>query len=429
MAYAVALMYLGLALVGYADRGAETPPGQSGRRCASDNGGIALPEGFCATVFADGLGRARHMAVLPNGDVFVALRGSRDAEGQAGIVALRDVDGDGMADARRQFGNLGGTGIAWRDGHLYFGPDQGVLRYPLPAGSLEPQGPPDTIVWGLPDERSHRAKSLVVTPANELFVNIGAPSNACQVEDRTAGSPGQDPCPELERRAGIWMFDAGATGQRQADGERFATGLRNVVALAYHPVQGALYGVQHGRDQLSQNWPQLFSVEESAELPSEELVRIERGDDFGWPYCYHDPVQGKLVLAPEYGGDGTVEGRCAEKKEPMAAYPAHWGPNGLLFYTGDMFPARYREGAFIAFHGSWNRAPLPQGGYNVVFQPFNSGTPSGSYEIFASGFPGADKSPRGAEHRPSGLAQAPDGSLYISDDSGGRIWRVYYVGG
>ncbi len=110
------------------------------------------------------------------------------------------------------------------------------------------------------------------------------------------------------------------------------------------------------------------------------------------------------------------------------AFPAHLGPDGLLFYTGEQFPAKYRGGAFIAFHGSWNRAPLPQAGYNVVFVPFRGDVPAGDYEIFADGFAGEDKSPRGARHRPIGLAQGPDGSLYVSDDSGGRIWRIMYRG-
>ncbi len=394
--------------------------------CAPDNGGIELPAGFCAQVFADSIGRARHLVVAPNGDVFVALAASRGGSSAVGVLALRDSDGDGIADLRRGFGDQGGTGIALHNGYLYFGPDNGVLRYPLPAGSLEPSGPAETIVSGLPDERSHRAKSLVVGDDGALFVNIGAPSNACQQEDRTAGSPGLDPCPELDLRAAVWTFDADRAGQTQSDGKRYATGLRNMVALTLHPTSGQLYGVQHGRDQLGQNWPDLFTLEQSAEKPSEEFVRIDEGDDFGWPYCYHDPELNRLVLAPEYGGEGERGGRCVDKEGPLVAFPAHWGPNALLFYDGSQFPERYREGAFIAFHGSWNRAPLPQGGYNVVFVPFENGQPSGDWEVFADGFAAGDLSPRGARHRPSGLAQGPDGSLYVSDDKGGRIWRISF---
>ncbi len=158
-------------------------------------------------------------------------------------------------------------------------------------------------------------------------------------------------------------------------------------------------------------------------------MQLERGADYGWPECYFDLTQQKLVLAPEYGGDGgKAVGRCVQKQFPHAAFPAHWGPNGLLFYYGHQFPTAYQGGAFIAFHGSWNRAPSPQGGYNVVFQPFIDGKPAGKYVIFADGFAGAVKEPGRAAHRPSGLAVGPDGALYITDDAHGRIWRVAYRG-
>ena len=133
-------------------------------------------------------------------------------------------------------------------------------------------------------------------------------------------------------------------------------------------------------------------------------------------------------MAPEYGGTGSDVGRCASMRAPAVAFPAHWAPNGLVFYSGNQFPARYRGGAFVAFHGSWNRAPGPQGGYNVVFVPFSGGNSSGPYETFADGFAGQQKSPDRAAHRPSGLAVGQDGSLYISDDKAGRIWRVVYRG-
>lgn len=394
--------------------------------CDPDNGGITLPEGFCATVFADGVGRPRHIVVAPSGDVFVALAGGRGQRG--GVLALRDTNGDGKADVQEQFGDNGGNGIALRGEYLYFAPNDAVLRYRLPAGQLKASGRPDTIVAGLPADRNHAAKTIVVDNAGNLFVNIGSPSNACQVQDRQPGSPGMDPCPELETRAGIWKFSANRLRQKQSDGQRYATGIRNAVALTIHPVNGGLYGVQHGRDQLYANWSNLFTAEQSAEKPSEELIRIQEGDDFGWPYCYHDPELRRKVLAPEYGGDGRTVGRCASAKEPLLAFPAHWAPNAILFYTGRQFPERYRNGAFIAFHGSWNRAPLPQAGYKVVFVPFNGDRPAGGYETFADGFAGENVQPGTARHRPTGLAQGPDGALYITDDAGGRIWRVVYAG-
>ncbi len=411
----------------HGDRPAPSP-GLQGSKCAPGNAGLTVPQGFCVQIFADDVGRARHLAVGINGDVFVALAASRDETDPIGILSLRDIDGDGEADIQRRFGDSGGTGIALHGDYIYFAPDDAVLRYPMRTGSLEPLGQPDTIVSGLPADRSHPAKSIAIARDGSLFVNIGAPSNACQEQNRTQGSPGQDPCPELERRGGIWRFDGNRIGQRQTDGERFATGLRNVVALTLHPLSGALYGAVHGRDQLNTLWPGLFNEQQNAEKPSEELVLIEAGDDFGWPYCYHDPQINLLVLAPEYGGDGLERARCTEKREPIAAFPAHWAPNGLLFYSGTQFPSRYRLGAFIAFHGSWNRAPLPQGGYNVVFVPFAGDSPSGDWEVFAEGFAGGDMSPGGAAHRPSGLALGPDGSLFVTDDRAGRIYKISYTG-
>jgi glucose/arabinose dehydrogenase len=260
-----------------------------------------------------------------------------------------------------------------------------------------------------------------------MYVNIGSISNSCQVEERGDHSPGHDPCTELEGQAGIWEFDANRLDQTQDDGRRFATGLRNTVALATRADDGALYGVVHGRDQLAQNWGDQFTEEQSAEKPAEEFVRIADGDDFGWPYCYYDPELESKVLAPEYGGDGQRQGRCADTKDPLVGFPAHWAPNGLHFYAGDHFPPKYHGGAFIVFHGSWNRAPLPQGGYNVVFQQFGGQDPVGDWEVFAEGFGGEEPTP-GSPHRPVGVAEGPDGSLFVTDDRGGRVYRIFYAG-
>jgi len=390
--------------------------------CDSDNGGITLPAGFCAVVVADQVGAPRHLAVAPNGDVFLALEGRR---GGGGILALRDTSGDGKADVQQTFGSGGGTGIALGKGALYFGTASTVYRYALRPGSLAPLGDPDAIVKDLPIG-GHSAKNLALAPdGRTLFVNIGSATNSCQVADRSSQSPGEDPCPELAYRAGVWRFDATQHDQTRTSGTRFATGIRNAVGLAFAP-SGELYATQHGRDQLGQNWSKLFTVEQSAEKPSEEFFKLSEGDDYGWPYCYHDAELGHLVLAPEYGGDGKQVGRCKDKKEPLVVFPAHWAPDGLTFYGGTQFPARYRAGAFVAFHGSWNRAPLPQAGYRVVFVPFKDGKPVGTYETFADGFWKED--PAGPKHRPVGVAVGPDGSLYITDDAAGRIWRVMYRG-
>ncbi|MDH5760721.1 MAG: PQQ-dependent sugar dehydrogenase [Gemmatimonadota bacterium] len=400
--------------------------------CAPDNGGLSLPEGFCAIVVADAVAGARHLEVAANGDVFVArrnLRESRDAPLVAGGVAvLRDTDGDGVADRRELWGENGGNGIVLDGGFVYFAPDDAVLRYPIEEGSMTPSGAPDTIVSGLPADRNHAAKTIVIGPDRSLYVNIGSPSNACMQQARTAGSPGMDPCPERETRAGIWRFDADAVGQTQEDGVRFAAGLRNTVALRMHPTTHVLYGAVHGRDQLHDMFPDRFTVDQSTEKPSEEFVRLDEGSDFGWPYCYHDPETGEKYLAPEFGGDGHEVGRCGEMDMPIIGFPAHWAPNDLVFYQGSRFPARYQGGAFIAFHGSWNRAPNPQDGYRVVFVPAEGDHPGSTWEVFADGFRSAAGGSEDTMTRPVGLALGPDGSLYISDSVRGRVWRVVYRG-
>ncbi len=405
--------------------------------CAPDNGGITLPAGFCATVFADSVGGARHVAVAPNGDVFVARstpgrQKAGDESGQGarvGVLALRDRDGDGRADEQEAFGRAGGTGVALAPGWVYVDEGPRVVRYPVPAGRLTPTGPAEAVVTGLP-MGGHAAHNVLLDGRGGLFVNVGSLTNSCQRADRQTGSPGADPCTELGTRAGIWRYAADRPGQRFSAGERYATGIRNAMGLALDPRDGAMYATQHGRDQLLQNWPQHFTAQESAELPAEELVRVAQGSDFGWPYCYYDQTQGRLVLAPEYGGDGRAVGRCASKQAPVAAFPGHWAPMSAAFYTGQQFPARYRDGVFVAFHGSWNRAPLPQAGYNVTFVPMRAGQPAGTPERFADGFAGAARlaDPGAARHRPVGLAVAPDGGLYVTDDVGGRIWKIVYTG-
>jgi len=197
------------------------------------------------------------------------------------------------------------------------------------------------------------------------------------------------------------------------------------VALTIDSNTGTLFGVQHGRDELHENFPQIFDEARGAHLPAEAMYGLEQGGDYGWPYCYYDDSLRRSVLAPEYGGDGLRSTRCEEISSPLAAFPAHWAPNGILFYHGMEFPKRYRGGAFIAFHGGWYRPP-PDNGFNVVFVPFDGTKPTGPFVIFADGFAGDDKRPARALHRPTGLAQSADGALFISDDTGGRIWRITY---
>ena len=395
--------------------------------CDADNGGIKLPPGFCALVVADGLGTARHMVVAPNGDAYVALRGNRVGLG-AGIVALRDTKGTGKFDMKENFGKGSSTGIALRNGYLYVATTTTVERYKMTPGQLKPSGQAEVVVTGLPVQREHEDKGIAFDGKGSLYINVGAPSNACQARDRATKMSGQDPCPLLEQHGGIWKFDENKLGQKQEDGVRYATGLRQMPAITWH--DGALYIVMNNRDQLDQLWPGQFSSEENADRPAEPMYRAQQGSNFGWPFCFYDYGQKKLLLNPEYGGDGKTVGRCSEFTLPIASYPAHWAPVDVMFYSGSQFPKKYQGGAFIAFHGSWNRAPLGQEGYNVTFQPFSGDNPSGNFEVFASGFQGKTplKSAGDAIARADGVAQGPDGSVYITDSEKGKIWRVLYTG-
>lgn len=386
------------------------------------NGGITLPAGFSATVFADDLGKARHIAVNVNGDVYIKINKLKDGRG---IIRLRDINNDGVADSITGFGNYEGTGIAIKNDYLYATSDENIYRYKL--NNNEPDvASEELIVKDLINQKQHESKPITLDNAGNIYVNIGAPSNACQEKDRTEGSKGQDPCPILQKAGGIWQFKVDKKDQSYAQGVRYVTGIRNIMALSWNNGVNQLFGVQHGRDDLNKFFPTLYTEEESVDLPAEEMFLMKKGSDFGWPYCYYDQNQKKKLLSPEYGGDKVKSDRCDGKGKPIYAFPGHWAPNGLMFYTGTQFPEKYRNGAFIAFHGSWNRAPRPQEGYFVVFLPFNNGAPGGDYEVFADGFAGKTKTPQGADYRPCGLAQGPDGSLYICDDQKGRVWKVSY---
>lgn len=385
---------------------------------------ISLPTGFKSMIIAENLGRARHLVVNSNGVVYVKLDKLKNGKG---IIVIKP--GQTSTTSFDGFGNFTGTGISIKNGYLYASSNNAVYRYKMDANNPIPSAERETIVSGLA-EGQHNSKSIVLDNKSNIYVNQGAPSNSCQVQDRTKGSPGIDPCPILEYAAGIWQYKADKLNQSLKDGVHYAKGIRNVVGLDWNNEVNQLYAMQHGRDQLHDNWPELYNEEQSAELPSEEMLMVKKGADFGWPYCYFDHNQNKKILSPEYGGDAKKQGRCTGVDLPVIAFPGHYAPDGLLFYTGNKFPAKYKNGAFIAFHGSWNRAPLNQKGFFVIFVPFKDGKPAGNYEVFADGFAGKKdiSSPGQAEHRPCGLAQGPDGSLYVSDDVKGTIWKISYNG-
>ncbi len=402
-----------------------------------NNGGITLPGGFEAVVVTDSIGPARHLAVNDNGDIYVKLRFSA----KGGNVALRDTDNDGKADIIQHFGSYKdvgslANGMRIHKGYLYYSSSLAIYRSKLTPGKLIPESEMETV---LTDDHEHGAHWHITKPVSFddkgfMYVPFGTPSNNCMdMANTPGGKPGQPgifPCPELEQHAGIWRFDANKTGLTQKDGTLFATGLRSIVAMDWNKTDKSLYVLQHGRDNLHRLFPELYTAWQSAVLPSEEFLKLKEGDDAGWPYYYYDQMQKKKLMTPEYGGDGKKEGKGKELAQPLIGFPGHWAPNDLYFYQGDQFPARYKNGAFIAFHGSTNRAPYPQAGYFVAFIPFKNGAPTGDWEVFADGFAGVDPivNVRDAIYRPMGIAMGPDGSLYISETEKGKIWRVMYKG-
>ncbi|MEX2369762.1 MAG: c-type cytochrome [Bacteroidales bacterium] len=406
-----------------------------------DNGGLFLPDGFEALVVADSTGRARHIAVNDNGDIYVKLRYHGDRSG-GGNLALRDTTNDGKVDIMQNFGDYVdeghlAAGMRIHDGYLYFSSVRNVYRNKLTPGDLIPQSEMELILTDDHDhgvDHWHITKAMAFDGNGNIYVPFGSPSNSCQEMlipslASTTGAPGLDPCPELEDHGGIWRFDLNKTEQTQEDGELFATGIRNAVAVDWNPVDDNLYAVVHDRDNLQVLFPELFSPWQNAWIVAGEFIRVTEGSNFGWPYCFYNKMQEKKVLNPEYGGDGNIVGRCSEFEDPIVAFP-RFAPNDLLFYQGDQFPDRYKNGAFIAFHGSNNRTPYPQAGFFVAFVPFENGEPSGDWEIFADGFTGMEpvSSPGDAEYRPMGLAEGPDGTLYLSESQKGKIWRIMFKG-
>jgi glucose/arabinose dehydrogenase len=400
-----------------------------------DDGGIRLPPGFRALVVADNLvvGRKsgksdeklRFLAIAPNGDIYAKIYHG------GGILAMRDTDGDGRVDVIKEFGSTGGTAIAFHNGWLYHSSRTAVYRYKYTPGELVPSGQPETIVSGLPAEKDHDAKSFAFDDQGRMLVEIGSPYNVYSKPDRQFGAKGMDATEFQKTHGGFWLFDPNKLNQTLADGKRFATGERHSLALVWDPTSQNFFNVMMGRDNMNLVDPEHYDALDNAERVSEEMHVLREGINIGWPYTYYDPIKKARMIAPEFGGDNHQRDTSGKYDEPVIAFPGHWAPLQMTLYTGTQFPAHYRGGMFLAFHGSWNRAPLPQGGYKVVFIPFNKqGMPTGDYETFADGFSGLDSFtvPGDARFRPCGVAVGPDGSLYIGDTEKGRIWRIIYTG-
>ena len=423
----VSILAIALLAVGGARAALPTPD--------PDDGAISLPPGFRALVVADNLvvnrkvgknaERLRGIAVARNGDIY--------AKGKFGpIFALRDTDGDGRADMIKEFGpGDGGTHIAFHDGWLYHSSRTTVYRYKYTRGELVPTGEVQVVVSHLPAEEDHDAKAFAFDDQGRMLVEVGSPYNVYSTPDRQLGAKGMDPTEFQKTYGGFWRFDASRLNQTQADGMRFSTGHRHALALIWNPTSKSFFMVQMGRDNLNVVDPVHYDALDNAERVSEVMHLIHEGSNFGWPYSYWDPIKKAHMLAPEFGGDNSKRIDPDPYDKPLVAFPAHWAPIQMTLYTGTQFPEKYRGGAFVAFHGSWNRAPRAQAGYQVAFVPFDEkGMPLGTYETFADGFAGKQEfvNTGDARFRPAGVAVGPDGSLYITDTEKGRIWRVIYTG-
>lgn len=408
-----------------------------------DNGGLFLPDNFEALVVVDSIGKARHLAVNDNGDIYVKLTFNRAMKGSGGTVGLRDLNKDGRADSIVYFGDykdIGGSavGMTIHDGYLYTSTVNQVLKNKLTPGQLIPESKTEVVLIDLDPNVAknwHTTKPVAFDRKGYMYVPFGTPSDAGQDMTKYGpigipGGKGLDPSPELENHGGIWRFDASKTNQTQKDGYKFATGIRSVVGMVWSPIDDQLYAVMNGIDNFRTIFPDLFTAWQAAVLPSEPLLKVTEGSDFGWPYAYYDHIQKKNVLQPGYGGDGKIIGRASKFDVPAIGFPGHWAPMDVMFYQGNQFPERYKQGAFIAFHGSTDRSPYPQAGYIVCFIPFTNGAPTGKWEVFADGFTGVDTviNTSDAIYRPMGLSTGPDGSLYISESNKGKIWRVMYKG-
>lgn len=337
---------------------------------------IALPPGFAIGVFASGLNGPRMMAVGPEGDLYVAERGA------GRVVRLPDRDGDGRADNIEIVADAlsAPSSLAFfRDGSLYVGETTRVLRLSDP----DEQGiyhDRRVIVDGLPSG-GHNTRTVLFSPDwSALFVSVGSSCNVCEEED--------------PRRAAIVRYDLDGSGE-----SIYASGLRNAVGITMRPGTDELWATNNGRDFLGDD------------LPPETIYLVQGGEDFGWPRCHSG-----RIADPDLGGQGACQGVTP----PMVEMQAHSAPLGLTFYTGEQFPDEYQGDLFVAFHGSWNRREPT--GYKVVRIPMQGGNP-GAVQDFASGWLTDEGQVWG---RPVDVLTGTDGSLYVSDDSGGVIYRIFH---
>jgi glucose/arabinose dehydrogenase len=393
---------------------------------ADEPDGLRLPPGFHASVVADGLGDSvRHMAFGDANRLYVSTERQTKESPNAGVIALH-LDAKHAADKTAHFSSFdNGTAIAVYKGGLYTSSEDTLYRFALKPGELVPSAAPEVIVSGLPGR-----VAITFDDKNNLFIAVGARGNVCAPPGtpRDQKSTGPRPCPVLETRAGVWRFDAAKTNQSWASGEHYATGIRDTNALAHDG--RALYTVLYGRDEAEKAYPEIITPEAGRHI-ADEMFKVEKGTDMGWPYTHYDSAKKIRLDAPEYGGDGKTPVTDPKYAVPMVAFPAHVAPMDMTFYKGRMFPEAYRGGAFIAFHGAGGGDPGGHDdGYNVVFVPFDKDGQAGLPMAFAQDFAGPtreDRNGKRARYRPVGVTVGPDGALYVSESQKGRIWRISYT--
>jgi Raf kinase inhibitor-like YbhB/YbcL family protein len=344
-----------------------------------------VPAGFSVSVFAEGLGKPRMLEVADDGTVYVSRREPGD------VVLLRDTNGDGRSDDSRTAVRrpmLHGMAIDGR--RVYLVSVNDVFTADITSdGTFENV---TRIIDDLPEGGQHPNRTIRVGPDKQLYVSVGSTCNAC---DETS--------PE---NATLLRMSPDGKSRRI-----FSAGLRNTIGFGWHPDTGELFGMDHGIDWLGDD-----------EQP-EELNHLQRDKQYGWPYVYG---RGKLNPQDEPPGEMTGEEWARLSTNPALTYTAHAAPMQMVFYTGDQFPAEYRGDAFVAMHGSWNRGT--PSGYEVVRIRFKKGTPT-KIEPFLTGFLTTAGGRPATYGRPVGLAVARDGALLVSDDAGGRIYRIAYAGG
>ncbi|HRE68284.1 MAG TPA: sorbosone dehydrogenase family protein [Cyclobacteriaceae bacterium] len=338
---------------------------------------IKLPAGFSISVFAD-VENARSLALSPAGIIYV---GNRDEDK---VYAVQDTDGDFVADKKwiLDSGLNMPNGVAFKDGDLYVAEVSRILKYEDIESKLDNPGEPVVVYDKFPTEAHHGWKYIAFGPDGKLYVPVGAPCNICEPEDPIY--------------AAIHRMNEDGT-----DLELFASGVRNTVGFTWHPQTNELWFTDNGRDRLGDDIP-----------PCELNTAPQQGMHFGYPYCH-----GGTVKDPEFGDKHA----CDEFVKPALNFGAHVAPLGLKFYTGSMFPAGYQNQIIVAEHGSWNRSK--KSGYKLNLVKLNGNEVTG-YETFASGWLNEDT--QEVSGRPVDVLQLPDGSLLVSDDQAGKIYRITY---